>query len=60
MTETVRAGPLAELAVPGRQYDNEAVRAVHGVVRDVLVRGDFRGPSPVPGQPPTNMVVLDD
>lgn len=54
-------GSLLLQATPTfQQYDNEAVRAVHGVVRDVLVRGDFRGPSPVPGQPPTNMVVLDD
>ncbi|MFD7689646.1 hypothetical protein [Streptomyces sp. NPDC059781] len=43
-----------------QQYSSEAVQAVYRVVRDVLVHGDFRGPSPVPGQPPTNMVVLND
>ncbi len=54
-------GSLLLQATPTfQQYDNEAVRAVHRAVRDVLVQGDLRSPSPVPDQPPTNLVVLDD
>ncbi|MEU2550082.1 hypothetical protein ABZ589_00035 [Streptomyces sp. NPDC013313] len=40
------------------QYRGEAVRAVHDAVREVLVEGELRGPSPAPGQPPTHMVVF--
>ncbi|MEU4097147.1 hypothetical protein [Streptomyces sp. NPDC026673] len=43
-----------------QEYDREAVRAVHRAVRDVLVQGDLRSPSPMPDQPPTNLVVHDD
>ncbi len=54
-------GSLLLQATPTlQQYDGDAVRAVHRVVRDVLVRGELRGPSPVPGQPPANLVILDD
>lgn len=54
-------GSLLLQATPTfQQYDNEAVRAVHRAVREVLVQGDLRSPSPVPDQPPTNLVVLDD
>ncbi|MFE7028869.1 hypothetical protein ACFU9Y_01070 [Streptomyces sp. NPDC057621] len=54
-------GSLLLQATPTfQQYDNEAVRAVHRAVREVLVQGDLRSPSPVPDQPPMNLVVLDD
>ncbi|MFB7248402.1 DUF3396 domain-containing protein [Streptomyces populi] len=54
-------GSLLLQATPTfQQYDNEAVRAVHRAVREALVQGDLRSPSPVPDQPPTNLVVLDD
>ncbi|MGQ4418214.1 hypothetical protein ACN6LA_004801 [Streptomyces sp. SAS_269] len=41
-----------------QEYRGEAVRAVHDAVRDVLVEGELRGPSPAPGQPSTHMVVF--
>jgi hypothetical protein len=41
-----------------REYRDQAVMNVYRVVQDVLVSGEFRSPSPVPGQPPTHMVVL--
>ncbi|MFF9039962.1 hypothetical protein ACF090_31360 [Streptomyces sp. NPDC014892] len=54
-------GSLLLQATPTvQQYDADAVRAVHRAVRDVLVQGEPRGPSPAPGQPPANLVVLDD
>lgn len=40
-----------------QQYDREAVKAVHRVVRDVLVQGELRDPPSVPG-PPTDLVVV--
>ncbi|MEU0085624.1 hypothetical protein [Streptomyces sp. NPDC006274] len=42
-----------------QEYRGESVRAVHHVLRGVLVKGDFRRPAPVPGQPPTHMVLFD-
>ncbi|MFJ8357308.1 hypothetical protein [Streptomyces sp. NPDC093984] len=41
-----------------QQYRGESVRAVRDAVRDVLIEGELRGPSPAPGQPPTHMVVF--
>ncbi|MEW2398627.1 hypothetical protein [Streptomyces sp. NPDC046862] len=42
-----------------QEYRGQAVENVYRTVRDVLVSGEFRGPSPMPG-PPTHMIVLPD
>ena len=43
-----------------REYRGTAVVNVHQVLRDVLITGEFRKPTPMPGVPPTHMVVLPD
>lgn len=56
---TLPNGSMLLQATPAfQQYRGEAVRAVRDAVRDVLVEGEFRRPSPAPGQPPTHMVVF--
>ncbi|MFF8318560.1 hypothetical protein ACF06V_15490 [Streptomyces bobili] len=42
------------------EYRGAAVANVHRVVRDVLISGEFRKPSPLPGVPPPDMIVLPD
>ncbi|MFI8917325.1 hypothetical protein ACIGW4_37760 [Streptomyces sp. NPDC053513] len=42
-----------------QEYRGERVGAVHRVLRDALIQGEFRRPAPVPGQPPTHMVIFD-
>ncbi|MGW7358050.1 hypothetical protein ACWGI0_15820 [Streptomyces sp. NPDC054802] len=53
-------GSILLQATPSfQEYRGESVRAVHRVMRDALVKGEFRHPAPVPGQPPTHMVLFD-
>ncbi|MEV6163756.1 hypothetical protein AB0L71_17805 [Streptomyces sp. NPDC052052] len=43
-----------------QEYRGEPVSAVHRTVRAVLVEGEWRSPSPAPGQPSRHMVVLSE
>jgi hypothetical protein len=54
-------GGLLLQATPAfREYRGESVTKVHRVVRDVLISGEFRKPTSLPGVPPAHMVVLPD
>lgn len=54
-------GSLLLQATPTfREYRGPAVENVYRAVRDVLVTGEFRALSPMPGVPPAHMVVLPD
>ncbi|MEW1906607.1 hypothetical protein [Streptomyces sp. NPDC086147] len=50
---------LLQVTSSFREYRDEKVRAVHRILQDVLVKGEFRRPALVPGQPPTHMVIFD-
>ncbi|WP_329194116.1 hypothetical protein [Streptomyces sp. NBC_01435] len=41
------------------EYRDERVVAVHRALRARLIEGEFRRPSPAPGQPSTHMVLFD-
>lgn len=43
-----------------QEYHGEPVAAVHRTVRDVIVEGEWRSPSPAPGQPSRHMVVFSE
>lgn len=53
-------GLLLQATPTFREYRGQAVEKVHRAVRDVLVTGEFRRLPPIPGLPPTHMVVLPD
>jgi hypothetical protein len=56
---TLPNGSLLLQATPTfREYRGQAVRNVHRALREVLVTGEFRKPSSLPGVPPADMVVL--
>ncbi|MEU6381900.1 hypothetical protein [Streptomyces sp. NPDC046909] len=54
-------GSLLLQATPTfEEFRGAAVRNVQRLMRDVLVTGEFRKPPPVPGLPPTHLIVLPD